>query len=48
LTVDNLDVITSSGAHTHNINALSLANTGSGSAHNNMQPSAVVLKIIKT
>lgn len=38
----------SSGAHTHNINALSLNNTGSGTAHNNLQPSAVVLKIIKT
>lgn len=39
---------TAAGAHTHNINALSLNNAGSGTAHNNLQPSAIVLKIIKT
>jgi microcystin-dependent protein len=33
----------SNGAHTH-----TASSTGSGSAHNNLQPSAVVLKIIKT
>lgn len=41
-------VIDAAGAHTHNINALSLNNAGSGTAHNNLQPSAIVLKIIKT
>ena len=33
------------GAHTHSV---TIGNTGGGQAHNNMQPSAVVLKIIKT
>lgn len=38
---------TSNGAHTHTISG-NTGSTGSGTAHNNMQPSAVVLKIIKT
>lgn len=47
-TVEHATTTGSDGAHTHNVNALSLANTGSGTAHNNLQPSAIVLKIIKT
>lgn len=43
------DVITggASNDHTHTYSGTT-ANNGSGTAHNNMQPSAVVLKIIKT
>ena len=37
----------SAGDHTHSITG-STGNTGGGGAHNNMQPSAVVNKIIKT
>jgi len=44
---DNTVVSSESGAHTHTISGSS-ASAGSGSAHNNVQPTAVVNFIIKT
>lgn len=40
-------VIDSGGAHTHNVSALSLNNAGSGTAHQNMQPTVFLNVMIK-